>query len=317
MMKQLGMFALMGLFVASAWAKPDYSAWEIEVKPGKLKQIVVRQASGEPRLYWYFLAELSNRDAAAHPLNLVATILTDDTAEDRAEPLERTSLYRPGRLASRLSADSKDDLSQYLRENLSEKTRTLIDRFNEDSKVTTDLHSALLDDMNRLLKDRDLYKSDRFDAIKLKNRTKKLAGDRPSDALLVRLNRQLLSQAYPDMITLKARPTFIWDQRVFNALQLKENVELYGGTKPLVLEPGSTITVCFLFDHAHPLARHYEIKIDGLINGLEVNRKVRRSYVLEYELKDDEFTYQNKIYSLVNAGWVRRLRARRLSASAE
>ena len=82
---------------------------------------------------------------------------------------------------------------------LSAETQQLLDEYDGISSPSSELQKALLDDLNRLLQVGPLHNAERFADVRLSERTQEfLAQDPKSGEALVRLNRSLLADAYPD-----------------------------------------------------------------------------------------------------------------------
>jgi predicted phage baseplate assembly protein len=127
------------------------------------------------------------------------------------EPLVKrhTYLLRPGDLKDpaglahklRHPPDHLSLLSQYLRRQCSERTRQLLQRHDSSDPPSPEaLRLALTSELNRLLKDDDLYDERRFAQVALSEEISELVERRPRGEDLIRLNRLLLEEAYPDEI---------------------------------------------------------------------------------------------------------------------
>jgi SMI1 / KNR4 family (SUKH-1) len=146
---------------------------------------------------------------------------------DRLDPsrYNYSSLYRESGflyasiICSKLK-DGKDPLSSYLLSQLDPATRQLLEQYIPpnlpDSELAahwvTDasgysappnkpdpvLLKALVDDLNRLLQGPLLYDDERFKGVQLSEKAKNLIEKRPSGESLIRLNRILMDDAYPN-----------------------------------------------------------------------------------------------------------------------
>ncbi len=103
-------------------------------------------------------------------------------------------------LAAKMKSPPKDDsVSTYLKTRLPVETQDLLAKYNGGSDVQ--LKHALAEDLNRIIQSGPVYDAERFAAVKLSTQTTKLLGQKPTGPELVRLNRMLLLDAYPQDIS--------------------------------------------------------------------------------------------------------------------
>ena len=103
----------------------------------------------------------------------------------------------PGSLAVKLQ-DTRAPVSQFIASQLSEDTQGLLVGYDGVSKPSPKLQDALLADLNRLLQAGPLYDAQVFADIERSEQTQvRIAQNPKSGEALVRLNRSLLSDAYP------------------------------------------------------------------------------------------------------------------------
>ena len=103
----------------------------------------------------------------------------------------------PGSLAVKLQ-DTRAAVSNAIAVQLSDETRQLLTEYDGISSPSSALQKALLTDLNRLLQASSLYNAQTFTNIKFSEQTQTLLSQNPqSGGTLVRLNRLLLSDAYP------------------------------------------------------------------------------------------------------------------------
>jgi len=102
-------------------------------------------------------------------------------------------------LASKLKNAEKDDLPAYLKSKLSATTSNLLSGY--DKGVNAKLRRGLAEDLNRITRDGALYESNRFAKVKLTSETWTKTEAKPTGADLVRLNRTLLLEAFPDELS--------------------------------------------------------------------------------------------------------------------
>ncbi len=129
---------------------------------------------------WYFMNGVQGRDDSPESWLL--------QAGDLREP---TLLALVLRLA-------KDPLSHYLNEQLS--FPTLIKSWDGSTPLPPELHGALVDELNRLMRGTSLYKTEHFASVALTANTRHLMASEPQGKDLMLLNRLLLEEAYPEEI---------------------------------------------------------------------------------------------------------------------
>ena len=125
-------------------------------------------------------------------------ILTSTTFADGNQLLfSLKDLKDPGSLAVKLQ-DTRAAVSKPIATQLSVETQRLLGEYDDISSPSPDLQKALLDDLNRLLQVPALYDAQHLANIKLSEQTQDLLAQNPqSGEALIRLNRHLLSDAYP------------------------------------------------------------------------------------------------------------------------
>jgi hypothetical protein len=91
-----------------------------------------------------------------------------------------------------------DPISQHVRDQFSEETRQLLEDYGNSDPLPETLQQALIDALNRLLESESLYDSERFEGIPADLR--RPSEQNPQGWNLIRINRLLLEQVYPDEI---------------------------------------------------------------------------------------------------------------------
>jgi uncharacterized protein YlxW (UPF0749 family) len=104
-----------------------------------------------------------------------------------------------GGLAVQLQ-NSQNPLSQYLRGKFSDNTRLLLNKTNLSRPETESLKKALVDELNQLLQGDCLYDEQRFAKVQLTKETQMRVKQNPQGEDLIRLNRLLLEESYPNKI---------------------------------------------------------------------------------------------------------------------
>ena len=132
------------------------------------------------------------------PAIITLLILTSVAFADEIQFLfDFEELKDPGSLVVKLQ-DTRAVISQYIAAQLSTETQQLLGKYDGISRPSPDLQNALLTDLNQLLKAGPLYDAESFADIKLSKQTQKLLAQNPQNGeALVRLNRFLLTDAYP------------------------------------------------------------------------------------------------------------------------
>lgn len=91
-----------------------------------------------------------------------------------------------------------DDLSKYLASQLSVDTRNLLSNYT--GGLNPKLQQALVDDLNKMIREQSIYEPQRFAGITLSPETASLLAETPQGPDLLRFNRMLLSETYPQEI---------------------------------------------------------------------------------------------------------------------
>lgn len=116
--------------------------------------------------------------------SLGPSMFTPDTIRDL--PSFARKLNRPA-----------DPLSTYLNGMLSDATRRSLAQYERDASDSLVLQSLLAEDLNRIIEDGPIYDSHRFEGIILSPETERLLAKIHEGHAVIRLNRQLLEEAYP------------------------------------------------------------------------------------------------------------------------
>jgi MscS family membrane protein len=103
-------------------------------------------------------------------------------------------------LAAKLQETNR--LASYLWDRLSVKTKKLLSDYSDD--MDAEARKALVQDLNAVVHGPSIYAVDRFRRIKRRRETQDLLDANPSGDDLARLNRLLLEDAYPELLSRKA-----------------------------------------------------------------------------------------------------------------
>jgi tetratricopeptide (TPR) repeat protein len=106
--------------------------------------------------------------------------------------------------------DAQVPLSEYLREQLSPDVRKLLDEYPGSGAPSAALRDSLVHELNRLIQGPSLYDKERFEGIPLTDGTRILIEQNPQGIDLIRLNRSLLEEAFPNEIAEKQESEDIW-----------------------------------------------------------------------------------------------------------
>ncbi len=110
--------------------------------------------------------------------------------------INMNELKDPERLVVKLRNDT-DPLSRYFREHFSAKTQEMLKAYNDSHPPSNSLKEALLDELNKLLEQENLYKEELFAQVDLSKEAKKLLTKNLQGRETIRLNRVLLEDAFP------------------------------------------------------------------------------------------------------------------------
>ncbi len=125
--------------------------------------------------------------------------------------LFRVEIKNPAGLASKLLNET-NPLSLFIVDRFSPENRRLLDEFKSASLPSDALQKALTEEFKNLLLGGSIYETNRFQNIKLSARTTELLKQNPVDDDLIRLNMQLLEEAFPYEITKRKGIEEILDQ---------------------------------------------------------------------------------------------------------
>ncbi len=124
--------------------------------------------------------------------------LADEIESNGSSLFSTNEIKDPASLAIKLR-DAKDPISKYIQENFSDKK--LLMEYDGSEPPSEELHRALLNKLKRILTEPGLFDKDRFASVELPEQIRKLTEENPHGKALIRLNRFLLGEAYPQEIT--------------------------------------------------------------------------------------------------------------------
>jgi H+/Cl- antiporter ClcA len=114
--------------------------------------------------------------------------------------LSSNDIVAPDSLALKLKAPAETDpLSRHIAIQLSAATKSILS--NYDGTVSNEFQKAIAEDLNRIMASGALFTTQRFAGVTLSAETVSLLAQKPEGGDLVRLNRKLLLDAYPQEIS--------------------------------------------------------------------------------------------------------------------
>jgi len=137
-------------------------------------------------------------------LNFVGALFSTQVAITVASGLVDTArfqvvdIHQPAAFAAKLKHPA-DPVSQYLATQLSPATQELLGQYAEGGPASPELQSTMVEDLNRVITQADLYSAERFAGVELKEKTivKAQNSNKLKPEELVNMNRALLEKAYP------------------------------------------------------------------------------------------------------------------------
>lgn len=96
--------------------------------------------------------------------------------------------------------EAKDPVSQYLREQLSIDILAQVDAYPKLNYPITELKQKLANELNSIIRNKDIFDEQRFENIRLSDEAGKLIKQNAQGVSRIRLNRLLLEEAYPEAL---------------------------------------------------------------------------------------------------------------------
>ena len=137
------------------------------------------------RLNRMLLEEVFSNEIAGHPEQLWLL-----------KPSDLTNLPA---LAAKLR-EARDPVSAYLRDHCSETVQRQLREYNAARPPMPDFRENLANSLNFVIRSDDFYEKERFLSVKLSPRIKSLLDQKLTGLELVKLNRYLIEETYPDSI---------------------------------------------------------------------------------------------------------------------
>ncbi|MDH3503662.1 MAG: hypothetical protein OEM58_03915 [Nitrospirota bacterium] len=216
--------------IESLFMKYDKDEEDKPDKPDKesiqdKKNTFIRTIGTDDQLVEALIQELCRRGMEVGREDVPITLVSEwDTAYGRALPLTFAAIVaqmKEDRFHASDFTDLKmfinklqeaaDPLSQYLKEQFSKTTRDLVDTYNDSESPSEQIETALLGELNKLLRGPSLYHEQRFAKEELGKRTRKLIEklkekeekekkEKEKKEIIAYLNKLFLEDAYPEEI---------------------------------------------------------------------------------------------------------------------
>lgn len=113
-----------------------------------------------------------------------------------------------------LKEAKSESVQGFLYSQFSPKTKELLKDFSDKKGERAKVEDALAGEMNRIIQAGDIYQAERFADVKLSEKVKELAAKKQTGVASVRLNRTLLDEALPAVITVRGPQYTIVDQAI-------------------------------------------------------------------------------------------------------
>ena len=173
--------------------KPAHTFYELEIKFSSMRigQDYTEKDQSEPKLR----ANLGQ--------NTLINVWENVDAEERKKIL--FPIFQVGDLVApdifgRKLKEGSDPLAVYLRSRFAQATLDLLKSYIPPQSPSGELQQALVDEFNKLLNGPSLYDRLRFAQVQLSPETESLRAQKPGPPPVLRLNRMLLEDAYPQEI---------------------------------------------------------------------------------------------------------------------
>lgn len=171
--------------------------------------------SGKSRLAAFLLIVTTSGYLLA--TSTTAISLQPQTSSSATKPRQTRSLLftvddlkDPAELANQLRTIS-DPVSEHIMWQASPQTRALLGRYSGSGAPSNELKTALVSELNRVVRGPNIYDARRFALVRLRPETERLvAGVKPQQRTFVHLNRALLEDMYVGLVV-TLDPGFVFD----------------------------------------------------------------------------------------------------------
>ncbi len=197
---------LMAFVVHSFW--PLFIALNLfaagtSMSVGALTPMTFQYAGPEERGSIFAVVQFC-RGAATWIGTLVLGVLVQHSVLHEPTPFRANDLKQSSEFVTTLN-HPKDEISGLIAAHLSESTRELMQQpFDREVGPSDEVKTSVVADMNKLINGPSIYTPDRFADRKLSKQSQDLIQQNPTEgADLMVLNRSLISDAYPEMLSRK------------------------------------------------------------------------------------------------------------------
>ncbi len=142
--------------------------------------------------------ELAEASAMANLAQTLVSLVTYNTPKNFASLLFKPDDIKNVEGLIVKLRDSKDPLSEYLRDQFTPDLQRKIDAYNQFDYSAKELKTALANALNSIIQNKDIFDEKRFAHVMLSDETMQLIRQNAQGGNRVKLNRILLEEAYPD-----------------------------------------------------------------------------------------------------------------------
>lgn len=186
------------------WVKKQYKLLS------QLLKFLIRKLAEGISLFEEWIAEQIAIQQALNFRIKVGTLVApteenEDISDERLCQFSVRELKNSGRFALRLQR-ANDPLTLHLRGRLSPETQTMIDAYSGAGQPSEALKIGLVEDLNRVLKEGNLFRAQQYGRLVVSKRIKEQVEYYPDTVSRAKLNRLLLEEAFPhELVTMRSR----------------------------------------------------------------------------------------------------------------
>jgi H+/gluconate symporter-like permease len=133
------------------------------------------------------------------PITLISVVSTFVAIQGKG--FEVGDFANPSAFVSKLKTNA-DPVSQYLNSQFSAKTGQELTQHSISNRPSTALLNALAGELNTIVRGKAIFSDQRFQQVRLRDKTAQLSRQNPQSDNLVRLNRMLIEDSYPSDLKL-------------------------------------------------------------------------------------------------------------------
>lgn len=225
---------------------------------------------------------------------LGAPVKAEQGSEADSKLFQIGDFLDPAGLCRKLK-EGADPVSNYLSANFSPTMRQLLDQYTPAQQPTLELLNTLVDEFNVVLKRPSLYEQRRFALTSLREDIWSLAGQAPQDEDLLRLNRMLLEDAYPNEIAKSLKDViFGLSKRLVETLTYVQNNPA-PSTTPAIEEKAASLQT------AEP-SHDNELYLMPVLSSAQFREGVIRVTNDGFDLVDESDVKENEIQAANDGG---------------